>query len=269
DLVLPADGGWRLELAARGQLDRPFTVASLADNAPAPGEIRASVMAAGGNFLDLLNTLGMGEIPALGLEFSGGVAAVGKGGEGVKPGDRVMGWTGGSAFASEVITDARHVVPIPGTLSFAEAATIPMSFLTAWYGLHVLGAMKQGEKILVHAAAGGVGMAAVQLAQLAGAEVYGTASASKWPALRQLGLDDERIASSRSVDFAESFRDTASGKSFDIVLNSLTREFVDAGLALLDKGGRFLELGKIDLREQSWIDEHHPGVTYRPYNLPD
>ena len=267
DLVLPADRSWRLELAARGQLDRPFTVTSIADNAPAAGEIRASVMAAGVNFLDVLNTLGMVENPALGLEFAGVVTGVGAGVEGLKPGDRVMGWTGGRAFASEVITDARHVVPIPGTLSFAEAATIPMSFLTAWYGLHVLGAMKPGERILVHAAAGGVGMAAIQLAQLAGAEVYGTASAAKWPALRQLGLEEDHIGSSRSLDFAESFR--TSGKVFDIVLNSLTREFVDAGLALLDKGGRFLELGKIDLREQAWIDAHHPGVTYRPYNLPD
>jgi|GEM_PF-170348 len=269
DLVLPVDRSWRLELAARGQLERPFIVAPIADNAPAAGEIRASVMAAGVNFLDLLNTLGMVEIRALGLEFAGLVTAVGAGVHNIKPGDRVMGWTGGSAFASEVITDARHVVPIPGTLSFEEAATIPMSFLTAWYGLHVLGAMKPGEKVLIHAAAGGVGMAAVQLAQLAGAEVYGTASSSKWPALRQLGLDDAHIASSRSVDFAESFGNAPSGKGFDIVLNSLTREFVDAGLALLDKGGRFLELGKIDLREPSWIDAHHPGVTYRPYNLPD
>jgi polyketide synthase 12 len=269
DLVLPADGRWRLELVARGQLDRPFTVRPIADNSPAPGEIRASVMAAGVNFLDLLNTLGMVENPALGLEFAGVVTGVGAGVDSLKPGDRVMGWTGGSAFASEVITDVRHVVPIPGTLSFEEAATIPMSFLTAWYGLHVLGAMKSGEKVLIHAAAGGVGMAAIQLAQFAGADVYGTASSSKWPALRQLGLDDDHIGSSRSLDFAESFGNTASDKGFDIVLNSLTREFVDAGLALLDKGGRFLELGKIDLREQPWIDEHHPGVTYRPYNLPD
>ncbi len=270
DLALPADGSWRLELAAASrQPDQPFAVKSIANSAPAAGEVRASVMAAGINFLDVLTALGMMQNPALGLEFAGVVTGVGAGVHHIKPGDRVMGWTGGGSFASDVITDARHVVPIPGTLSFEEAATIPMAFLTAWYGLHVLGAMKPGEKILIHAAAGGVGMAAIQLARLAGAEVYGTASSAKWPALRQLGLDDDHIASSRSRDFAERFRKTTSDKGFDIVLNSLTGEFVDAGLALLGKGGRFLELGKIDLRQQSWIDEHHPGVTYRPYNLPD
>jgi amino acid adenylation domain-containing protein/thioester reductase-like protein len=269
DLVFPADGSWRLELAASRQPDQPFAVKSITNNAPAAGEVRASVMAAGINFLDVLSALGMMKDPALGLEFAGVVTGVGSGVHHIRPGDRVMGWTGGGSFASEVITDERHVVPIPGTLGFEEAATIPMAFLTAWYGLHVLGAMKPGEKVLIHAAAGGVGMAAVQLAQLVGAEVYGTASPAKWPALRQLGLDDDHIASSRSHDFAGSFRNAASDKDFDIVLNSLTGEFVDAGLALLGKGGRFLELGKIDLREQSWIDQHHRGVTYRPYNLPD
>lgn len=269
DLVLPADGSWRLELAANPQPDQPFAVKAVANNSPAAGEVRASVMATGVNFLDVLTALGMMQNPALGLEFAGVVVGVGSGVHHIKPGDRIIGWTGGGSFASDVITDARHVVPIPGTLSFEEAATIPMPFLTAWYGLHVLGVMKPGEKVLIHAAAGGVGMAAIQLAQLAGAEVYGTASPAKWPALRQLGLDDDHIASSRNCDFAERFRNTTSDKSFDIVLNSLTGEFVDAGLALLGKGGRFLELGKIDLREQSWIDEHHPGVTYRPYNLPD
>jgi polyketide synthase 12 len=167
-----------------------------------------------------------------------------------------------------VVADARQVVLMPRNLSFEEAATVPMTFLTAWYGLHDLGAMKPGERVLIHAAAGGVGMAAVQLARLHGAEVYGTASEPKWPALRKLGLDDDHIGTSRSLAFVESFTKTAPGKSFDLVLNSLAREFVDAGLRLLGRGGRFMEMGKIDLREQAWIDEHHPGVRYRVYNLP-
>lgn len=268
DLVVPTDGMWRLEIAAKGRLDEPLLIKSIADETLATGEIRASVKATGVNFLDVLNALGMVEIPAFGLEFAGVVTDVGSSVKGLNVGDPVLGLARGS-FASDVVTDARQVVRMPENLSFEEAATIPMTFLTAWYGLHVLGSMQPGEKVLIHAAAGGVGMAAVQLAQLHGAEVYGTASEPKWPALRELGLEDDHIASSRDLNFVEHFGKTAPGESFDIVLNSLAREFIDESLALLGNGGRFLEMGKIDLREQSWIAEHHPGVTYRVYNLPE
>lgn len=269
-VVVPAEGegNWRLEIATKGRLDQPLSVKMLADEALAAGEIRATVKAAGVNFLDVLNALGMVEIPALGLEFAGVVTEVGSSVKGLKVGDPVLGLARGS-FGSSIVVDARQVVRMPGNLSFEEAATIPMTFLTAWYGLHVLGGMKSGEKVLVHAAAGGVGMAAVQLARLHGAEVYGTASEPKWPALRKLGLDDDHIGTSRSLDFAAAFGKTSPGRSFDIVLNSLAREFIDASLSMLGKGGRFLEMGKIDLREQSWVDQHHPGVTYRVYNLPE
>jgi len=266
--VVPADGMWRLEIATKGRLDLPLAVKHITDESLGAGEIRAAVMATGVNFLDVLNALGMVEIPALGLEFAGVVTAVGASVKGLNVGDPVLGLARGS-FGSVVVADARQVVLMPRNLSFEEAATIPMTFLTAWYGLHDLGAMKPGERVLIHAAAGGVGMAAVQLARLHGADVYGTASEPKWPALRKLGLDDDHIGTSRSLAFVESFSKTAPGKSFDIVLNSLAREFVDASLGLLGRGGRFMEMGKIDLREQTWIDEHHPGVRYRVYNLPE
>ncbi|GAA3368398.1 hypothetical protein GCM10020367_06570 [Streptomyces sannanensis] len=278
DLEIPAEGRWQLEIAAKGRLDEPLTVRALPERAVAPGEIRAEVKAAGVNFLDVLNALGMVEIPAFGLEFAGVVTEVGGSVDHVKVGDPVLGLARGS-FASEVVTDARQVVRMPEHLSFEEAATIPMTFLTAWYGLHELGALQPGERVLIHAAAGGVGMAAVQLAQLHGAEVYGTASEPKWPALRELGLDDSHLASSRDLGFVEHFGKTASdgnasdgsasGRSFDVVLNSLATEFIDASLSMLGRGGRFLEMGKIDVREQSSIDESHPGVTYTVYNLPE
>lgn len=268
DLVIPSEGKWQMEIAAKGRLDEPLTVKSIADKALAAGEVRAIVKATGVNFLDVLNALGMIEIPAFGLEFAGVITEVGSGVKDLSVGDPILGLARGS-FASEVVTDARQAVRMPDSLSFEEAATIPMTFLTAWYGLHVLGSIQPGERVLIHSAAGGVGMAAVQIAQLQGAEVYGTASQPKWPALRQWGLDDDHIASSRDLTFVEHFGKTAPGRSFDIVLNSLAKEFIDTSLSMLVEGGRFLEMGKIDLREQAWIDQHHPGVTYRVYNLPE
>ncbi|MER7833796.1 amino acid adenylation domain-containing protein [Streptomyces sp. NPDC095602] len=271
ELQLPADGPWQLEIAAKGRLDEPLKVRTLPERVLAPGEIRAEVRATGVNFLDVLNALGMVEIPAFGLEFAGVVTEVGGSVDRVKVGDAVLGLARGS-FASEVVTDARQVVRMPEHLSFEEAATIPMTFLTAWYGLHELGGLRAGERVLVHAAAGGVGMAAVQLARLAGAEVYGTASEPKWPALRELGLDDAHLASSRDLGFVERFgkgTGGAPGGGFDVVLNSLATEFIDASLDMLGEGGRFLEMGKIDVREQSAIDRSHPGVTYTVYNLPE
>ncbi|WP_328314311.1 amino acid adenylation domain-containing protein [Streptomyces sp. NBC_00442] len=272
DLELPAEGRWQLEIAAKGRLDEPLKVTPLPERALASGEIRAEVRAAGVNFLDVLNALGMVEIPAFGLEFAGVVTEVGGSVDQVKVGDAVLGLARGS-FASEVVTDARQVVRMPEHLTFEEAATIPMTFLTAWYGLHELGALRPGERVLIHAAAGGVGMAAVQLAQLHGAEVYGTASEPKWPALRELGLDDAHLASSRDLGFVEHFARSAGGGetrgSFDVVLNSLATEFIDAGLGMLGSGGRFLEMGKIDVREQAAVDRSHPGVTYTVYNLPE
>jgi polyketide synthase 12 len=266
ELRIPSEGEWQLEIASKGRLDEPLMVRPTPEKTVAAGEIRAEVRAAGVNFLDVLNALGMVEIPAFGIEFAGVVSEVGASVKDVRVGDPVLGLAPG-AFASEVITDARQVVRMPEHLSFEEAATIPMTFLTAWYGLHELGAMQPGERVLIHAAAGGVGMAAVQLAQLRGAEVYGTASEPKWSALRELGLNDDHIASSRDLGFVEHFGKTAPGKNFDVVLNSLAEEFIDASLGMLGSGGRFLEMGKLDLRDQSWIDENHSGVTYKVFNL--
>ncbi|HEV2370648.1 MAG TPA: thioester reductase domain-containing protein [Streptosporangiaceae bacterium] len=268
DLTIPAEGTWQLEIAAKGRLDEPLSVRSTPPKSVAAGEVRAQVKAAGVNFLDVLNALGMVEIPAFGLEFAGVVTEVGASVKGIEVGDPVLGLARDS-FASEVVTDARQVVRMPENLSFEEAATIPMTFLTAWYGLHELGAMQPGERVLVHAAAGGVGMAAVQLAQLHGADVYGTASEPKWSALRDMGLADDHIASSRDLGFVERFGKDAPRGSFDVVLNSLATEFIDASLGMLGSGGRFLEMGKIDLRDQSWVDDNHPGVAYTVYNLPE
>ncbi|MGH2855056.1 MAG: type I polyketide synthase, partial [Solirubrobacteraceae bacterium] len=151
--------------------------------------------------------------------------------------------------------------------SFAQAASLSCAFLTAYYGLVDLAGLRRGERVLVHAAAGGVGMAAVQLARHLGAEVFATASPGKWDALRSMGLEDSHIASSRDTAFRERFLETTGGRGVDVVLNSLARELVDASLQLLPGGGRFIEMGKTDIRDPELLAAEHPGTAYRAFDL--
>ncbi|BBX96270.1 hypothetical protein MLAC_15640 [Mycobacterium lacus] len=139
--------------------------------------------------------------------------------------------------------------------------------MTAWYGLSVLAGVRAGQKVLVHAAAGGVGMAAVQLARHWGVEVFVTASRGKWDVLRAMGFDDEHIGDSRSVEFERKFLAVTEGAGVDVVLNSLAGEFVDASLRLLVGGGCFIEMGKTDVRDPRVVAANHPGVVYRAFDL--
>ncbi|WP_331724160.1 SDR family NAD(P)-dependent oxidoreductase (plasmid) [Streptomyces canus] len=260
----PDAGPWALDVPEKGRLDA-FAVVPLESVEPlGAGEIRVEVRAAGLNFRDVLNALDMVHAPKFGLECAGVVLEAGADVTHLRVGDRVMGLAVGS-FGTEVRADARVMARIPDFLTFAEAATVPLTFLTAYHGLVDLGALRAGEKVLVHAAAGGVGMAAVQLARHFGAEVYGTASVGKWPVLRRMGLDDDHIASSRDTEFADVWRERGIG----VVLNSLAREFVDASLGLLSDGGRFLEMGKTDIRPADDVSAAHPGVSYRAFDLMD
>jgi polyketide synthase 7 len=163
--------------------------------------------------------------------------------------------------------DARLVTAVPTEWSMAQAASVPVVFLTALYGLSVLAGLKAGEKVLVHAATGGVGMAAVQLARHWGAEVFATASRGKWDTLRAMGFDDDHIGDTRTVDFEEKFLATTGGAGVDVVLNSLAGEFLDASLRLLVGGGRFIEMGKTDLRDPEAVAQQHHGVKYRAFDL--
>jgi len=166
-------------------------------------------------------------------------------------------------FRGFVTLDARLVAPLPKGVSLEQAATIPAAFLTAWYALHDLARLQPKERIVIHAAAGGVGMAAVQLARWIGAEVLATASPAKWKAVRAVGV--RHLASSRNLDFADTFRTALGGA--EVVLNSLAGEFVDASLGLLSSGGRFIEMGKTDLRDAAQIAQSHPGVRYQAFDL--
>ncbi|MEU0531243.1 SDR family NAD(P)-dependent oxidoreductase [Amycolatopsis tolypomycina] len=259
DLTLP-DEPWRLAVVHKGRLDGLAPIAHPAEP-PGPGQVRVAVRAAGLNFRDVLNTLGLypGEAPPLGIEGAGVVTETGPGVTGFAPGDRVLGLLD-HAFGPLAVTDRRNLVRVPPDWTFAEAAAVPVVFLTAWYGLRDLAGLRAGEKVLVHAGAGGVGMAAIQLARHLGADVHATASPAKHDVLRGLGLPDTHIASSRTLDFATAF----AGTGFDVVLNSLAGEFVDASLGLLGDGGRFVELGKTDVRPAAEIPA---GVTYRTFDL--
>jgi NADPH:quinone reductase-like Zn-dependent oxidoreductase/acyl carrier protein len=177
----------------------------------------------------------------LGCECVGEVVAVGSAVTQFRPGDEVMAIAPGS-FSTFVTVDAALVTHKPEHLSFEAAATVPVAFLTAFYSLYQLADIQKGDRVLIHAAAGGVGQAAVQLAQRAGAEVFVTASPSKWETLRSMGV--EHIFNSRTLDFVEQIRSITQGEGIDIVLNSLTGEFINASLSLLCSGGQFIELGK-------------------------
>jgi acyl transferase domain-containing protein/pyruvate/2-oxoglutarate dehydrogenase complex dihydrolipoamide acyltransferase (E2) component/acyl carrier protein len=257
-------GAWRVEVPAGG--------GTLGDLLPVgcprvleplcTGQVRVAVRAAGLNFRDVLVALGMvpdGGEP-LGAEGAGTVLETGPGVTSVAAGDRVTGLLPG-AFGPVAVTSGDYLVKVPDGWSWAQAASVPVAFLTAYYALVDLAALQAGERVVIHAAAGGVGMAAVQLARYLGAEVLATASPGKWPVVTALGVPPERVASSRTLEFAAAFG------TADVVLNSLAGEFVDVSLGLLGPGGRFVEMGKTDIRDPARVAADHPGVSYRAFDL--
>ena len=270
-LVPPAgEQAWRLDAPTKGTLDNLALVTSPSGSQPLrEGEVRVAVRAAGLNFRDVLIALDMYPVPAaIGGEAAGMVLEVGPGVTGLAPGDRVMGLFDGS-MGPQAVTDHRLLAPIPTGWSFTQAAGTPIVFLTAYHALTDLTTITPGERILIHAGTGGVGMAAIQLARHWGAEIYATASSPKWPVLRKLGIDNTHIASSRTLEFRDQFLATTHGQGMNIILNSLAHDYVDASLALLPQGGRFLEMGKTDIRDPDDITTAHPDIHYHAFDMVD
>ncbi|WP_411573150.1 SDR family NAD(P)-dependent oxidoreductase [Streptomyces sp. WAC 01420] len=269
-LLPPADGtpAWLLRTTERGTLENlallpaPELLAPPADH-----EVRIEVRAAGMNFRDALNALGLlpGEPGPMGIEGAGVVTATGPGVTDLAVGDRVFGVFPG-CYGPVAVADRRMLARMPEQWTFEQAAATPVVFLTAYYGLVDLADLSAGESVLVHAAAGGVGMAAVQLARHLGAEVYGTAGTGKWDAT---GLDAGHLASSRTADFESAFLTATGGRGVDVVLNSLTGELIDASLRLMPRGGRFIEMGRTDLRDPERVAAAYEGVRYRAFELMD
>ncbi|MEO8152058.1 MAG: SDR family NAD(P)-dependent oxidoreductase [Rhizobacter sp.] len=258
------DGPMRWVLAQPGTFDgaqlQPASRVALQ-----PGEVRLRVLASGINFRDVLLTLGMYAAPGvpLGAECAGVVTEAA--GTVFKVGDTVFGFAPGS-LGTEVTVPAAFLAAVPAGLSAEEAAAMPVAFLTAHHGLYRLAQLKAGERVLIHAAAGGVGLAAVQLAQRCGAEVFATAgSPDKRDLLRKMGV--AQVMDSRSLSFVDEVRAATGGQGVQVVLNSLAGEFIPATLSVLGQGGRFLELGKKDIMSTESAAKLRPDVRYHAYDL--
>jgi acyl transferase domain-containing protein/NADPH:quinone reductase-like Zn-dependent oxidoreductase/acyl carrier protein len=259
---------YQLQLARRGSLD-DMAFVPLQRRAPGPGEVEVEVRATGVNFRDVLNVLGMypGDPGMPGLECAGVVVEVGAGVTDLAIGDQVMG-IAPQAFDSHVVTSANLVVRKPEALTFAESATLPIAFLTAAYGLQRLARLEPGERVLIHAAAGGVGLAAVQIAQRIGAEVYATVgSAEKRHVLEALGV--RHVYNSRTLAFSDEILRDTGGVGVDVVLNSLADDFITHSFAALAPRGRFLEIGKRGIWTASEAAAVRPDGQYHAYDLND
>jgi NADPH:quinone reductase-like Zn-dependent oxidoreductase len=245
----------RLESRERGHLDTlrftPFTL-----RACGADEVLIEVRAAGMNLRDVLKALALypGEAPdarVFGDEVAGVVTAVGSGVDHVAPGDKVFGLAI-FGLASHALARGSDVRRIPDGLSFEEAATLPVVFMTAWHALQNVARMRKGERILVHAGAGGVGMAAVQIAHHLGAEVIATAgSPAKRALLETLGV--KHAIDSRRADFADAVMEATGRRGVDVVLNALAAEAIPMGLSCLAEFGRFIEIGKRDIYQNARI----------------
>jgi acyl transferase domain-containing protein/acyl carrier protein len=252
-LSLPASHGYRLDITRPGLLDSLSLVPSPARKA-ARGEVQIQVRAAGLNFRDVMKAMGIyptdsGDLLWLGDECSGVIVATGADVTGLTPGDEVLA-VAPACFGSTATVPADLVVKKPEGLSFAEAATIPIAFTTAYYGLHHLARLQRGERVLIHAATGGVGLAALQVARWKGAEIYATAGSEKKRALlRSLGV--EHVMDSRSLSFADEILELTGGEGVDVVLNSLAGKAIARSLGVLRPFGRFLEIGKRDLYQNT------------------
>jgi acyl transferase domain-containing protein/NADPH:quinone reductase-like Zn-dependent oxidoreductase len=232
-----------------------------------PDEVRIQVSAAGLNFRDVLLTLGMypGDGIPLGAECAGVVTETGSSVTQFAVGDRVVGFAPES-LASEVAVPEAFLAPLPGSLRVEDAAGVPVAFLTAQFGLMRLAQLKRGQSVLIHSAAGGVGLAAVQLAQRQGATIFATAgSPEKRDLLRSLGI--AHVMDSRTLAFADQVLEATDGKGVDVVLNSLAGEFIAASLRALAEGGCFLELGKRDILTPEAAKKARPDIRYWAYDL--
>jgi acyl transferase domain-containing protein/NADP-dependent 3-hydroxy acid dehydrogenase YdfG len=260
---------WRVDVVPKGDLGNLTLVPHPQVAKPlAPGQVRVRLQAAGLNFRDALIALDLfpGAAPLIGSEAAGIVVEVADDVTTVAPGAAVMGLFPG-AMGPVGVTDHRLVSPVPTGWSPAQAAAIPVVFLTAYYALADLAGVRPGERLLIHAATGGVGMAADQLARHWGLEVFGTTSAGKRDTLRAMGYDERHSADSRSLDFEREFLAATGGEGVDIVLNALTGAFIDASLRTMPRGGRFLEMGRIEIRDGEQIAADHPGVGYFAFDM--
>lgn len=242
--------GARLEVRTPGDLES-LELTAIPRRTPGPGEVEVAVSASSVNFADVLVAFGRypsfeGQARQLGLDFAGVVTSVGDGVTDHKVGDLVGGFGAEGCWGTFVTCDARQTVALPTVLTPARAVAVATTYGTAWYGLHDLARVRAGDRVLIHSASGGVGQAAIAIARWAGAEIFATAGSPQRRArLRDMNI--EYVYDSRTTDFADLIRQDTDGYGVDIVLNSLTGAAQSAGLKLLAFGGRFVEIGKLDV----------------------
>jgi NADPH:quinone reductase-like Zn-dependent oxidoreductase/acyl carrier protein len=259
-LNVPRADDYALLPTERGAIDN-LRLTEKAVEAPEPGYAQVRVEAAGLNFRDVLNVLGLypGDPGPVGGDFAGIVTQLGEGVTHVEVGQRVYGSMQG-AFASRFNVPGQFLAPIPDGVSAVEAATIPAAALTVRLSFD-WSKLNPGDKVLIHAASGGVGLAAIQMAQHHGAEVYATASTFKRATLRKLGV--KHVYDSRTTDFADQILADTGGAGVDVVLNSLTSEgFIEATVRATAKNGRFAEIAKRDIWTPEKMAEVRPDIAY-------
>jgi myxalamid-type polyketide synthase MxaB len=270
------DGPVRLELTEYGSPDQ-LRLVPLTRRCPGAGEVEIEVKASALNFRDVLISLGLlkdhysrtlgierAQEVLLGFDCAGTIVAVGQGVTDLQVGDAVMAPASGSS-ASFVTVSRNLVVPIPAGFSFEAASAVPTVFFTAYHALLRLAQLTGGERVLIHAAAGGVGLAAVQLAQIVGAEVFATAGPGKWEFLKTQGVS--HVMNSRTLDFADEILRLTRGEGVDVVLNSLSGEACEKSLAALKRGGRFVEIGVLGIWQSGQVRDRRPDVAYFTFDF--
>jgi acyl transferase domain-containing protein/phospholipid N-methyltransferase len=263
-LVIPSSDSYELSISGNGTLDGLYLEPKQRID-PSANEVEIKVLATGLNFRDVSMALGIYKRigSPLGSECVGDVTAVGSQVTNFKAGDKVIAVSSG-AFSRYLTVHQNHIVLKPFNFSDQQAASISINFLTSYHALHQLAKIKKGDYILIHSAAGGTGLAAVQMALAAGAEVIGTASKSKWEYLKSIGV--KHVLNSRTLEFGEQVMEITNGKGVDIVLNSLSEDFISKSLTVLNKGGKFLEIGYSESWNQKRENEF-PHISYFSIDL--
>ena len=260
---LPEAPGWLLDADEGGALDQ-LVVAPQPETALETGEVRIAVEAAGLNFWDIFRGMGLFTEGLFGEELVGRVVETGESVTSLSVGERVVG-LGDGTFGAEAVTREALVTPAPANLSATALATVPSVFVSAALAFEAAD-LKTGERVLIHAGAGGLGLAAIELARAAGAEVIATASAPKRPFLRSIGV--RHVFDSRTTAFGQQVLDATDGAGADVILNSLTGEgFIEASLSCLNRGGRFVELARRDIWTAAEMAAARPDVGYSVIEL--
>ncbi|GAB4195551.1 MAG: hypothetical protein Tsb002_28130 [Wenzhouxiangellaceae bacterium] len=263
-------GPHEVRLKSFGSFDN-FTAREFVPDFIGDDEVHVEMHSAALNFKETLYVLGYlnpnnrdATDIDFGMEGAGRIKGVGANVTHLKKGDDVMVWHNG-CLTSDFIVNIDKVVKMPEGMSYKEAACFPTVYMTAYYGLFDLAQIKAGDKILIHACAGGVGQVALQIAQQVGAEVYATASTGKWDFLKSQGV--KHVFNSRNLDFKDQILEMTGGKGVDIVLNSLAGDFITKSFDVLAENGRFIEIGKTDIWSEERAREYRPDVFYRFFEI--